>query len=335
MKTYVLACSGYSGVQGEDLILVQVDEAGKCSVMSGCRQGKNPSFCIRHKDVLYVVSEVTGKADINAYRITGEKLSDMGLEIQVPGSELCHLYAGERALYGSCYGSGDFFAVDYGLKELLWHRKPQNILDERNVTPHAHWVTEWEGQLFLADLGSDRIWRYRLQDGLPGEPLPALALPAGAGPRQSLPVHAEDAFHSLSVQELGSTLCLWKKQGEQLDCMQSVRTTAFEGENYPGTICMADKQTVLVCNRGANTIAAFSVEGEQLKLLGEWETANWPRYLMRIPDTSLFVNACNEAGKLVVFAWMGCSLEKRDEIILPGASCAAFLGLGSISSNGI
>lgn len=325
MKVYLLACSGYSERQGADLLLAQVDEEGRCSVLGGCRQGGNPSFCTRHGDFLYVLSEVAGGASISACRIVGEKILKTGREIQVPGCELCHLYAGERALYGSCYGSGDFFAVDYELKELLWHRTSQTVLEGMDITPHAHWSAEWDGQLFLADLGSDRIWRYRLQEGLPEEELPALVLPAGAGPRQLLPTG--DSRYLLSVQEPGSTLCMWKWRGEHLECAQSVRTTGFSGENYPGTICMADERTVLVCNRGANTLSAFSIDSEGLKMLGEWETANWPRYLMRIPDTSLFVNACNKAGKLVTFMWTGRSLEKRDEIALPGASCAAFWGL--------
>ena len=41
--------------------------------------------------------------------------------------------------------------------------------------------------------------------------------------------------------------------------------------------------------------------------------------------TDLIVNACNKEGTLVIFAWNGKELIRKDEIILPGASCAVYL----------
>ena len=99
------------------------------------------------------------------------------------------------------------------------------------------------------------------------------------------------------------------------------KTSRFDGTNYPGTICMADEKTVIVCNRGANTLSAFSTDGK-LRYLGEWATGSWPRHLLQIPGTDLIVNACNKEGALIIFAWNGKELIRKDEIILPGASCA-------------
>ena len=49
------------------------------------------------------------------------------------------------------------------------------------------------------------------------------------------------------------------------------------------------------------------------------------RHLLQIPGTDLIVNACNKEGALVIFAWNGKELIRKDEIILPGASCAVYL----------
>lgn len=356
MANSMLICSGYSAPEGNDILAVRVNEKGETEISGGIRQGDNPSFCLIHGDSLYSVSEREGEAFIYTRAIgrTGMRESPDGSgapetgekRMRVPGGELCHLYAGDRALYGSCYGTGDFFAVDYDLTEILWHRKPENSARmsgpadsragkdrERQASPHAHWTTERDGILYLSDLGSDRIYRYRMQDGLPGEELEALCLDNGAGPRQVLPVGGKDRI--LSVQELDGTLCLWERRTEEadampdtgdrlrMDCVQKVRTTAFEGENYPGTICMADESTVLVCNRGANTVAAFSLEDEELVFIGEWPTGKWPRYICKIPGTNLFANACNEEGVVVIFTWRGGTLQKAGGIVLHGASCAA------------
>ena len=143
-------------------------------------------------------------------------------------------------------------------------------------------------------------------------------MPTGEGPRQLLP--EKESGKLLSAQELGGTLRRWENGG----CSECVKTSRFDGTNYPGTICMADEKTVIVCNRGANTLSAFSTDGK-LRYLGEWATGNWPRHLLQIPGTDLIVNACNKEGTLVIFAWNGKELIRKDEIILPGASCAVYL----------
>lgn len=87
---------------------------------------------------------------------------------------------------------------------------------------------------------------------------------------------------------------------------------------------MADEKTVIVCNRGANTLSAFSTDGK-LRYLGEWATGNCLGTFWQIPGTDLIVNACNKEGTLVIFAWNGKELIRKDEIILPGAHPARFI----------
>lgn len=351
MGKVILACCGYSAPDGNDILTAELERDGRTAVLSGIRQGDNPSFCLEHDGFLYTVSEGKGDALIQRYRMDGGALIPTADRIRIPGGELCHLYAGQAALYASCYETGDFCAVNYGLTEMLWHRMPRpadreeaseaNAVggkEDRQAGPHAHWITEWDGILYLTDLGNDRIYRYRLKDGLPEEELSPLCLEKGAGPRQVLPFGEKDRI--LSVQELDGTLRLWQRrpavketpEGRAADaggvvaaetemvCVQKVRTTASGAENYPGTVCMADENTVLVCNRGANTVAAFTLDENGLTYTGEWETGNWPRYIKKIPGTDLVVNACNEEGVLAVFAWEGGRLERRGEIRLHGAS---------------
>lgn len=331
-QEHFVICSGYGAEGAEDIVTVRIVCGGeeqkngtdlstgdvKTEKVSGIRQGSCPSFGLVCGRAFYTVEELAGEAYLRKYELCkGGQLRDTGRRLEIPGGELCHLYAGEKALYASCYGTGDFCAVDFDLENVLWHRKPE--AGERK--PHAHWASEKDGILYLSDLGSDRVYRYRLKDGLPGEELLALELEEGAGPRQALPL--ENGL-VLTVQELDSTLRLWRAG----KCAETVRTTVFDGTNYPGTICMADEKTVLVCNRGANTVAAFRLETgreaqKHLIYSGEWPTGDWPRHLHRILGTNLFLNACNKEGALILFGWTGTELVRKGRVELPGASCAA------------
>lgn len=333
MREIRLACSGYTAEAGNDVLTVCLSREGKAKVEGGIRQGGSPSWILKKDGFLYMVSEQTERAAIGRRRVREDgSLGEEEGRIALPGGELCHLWEGETALYASCYGTGDFFAVDYGLKKILWHRKPEDVAHshcggaEDGARPHAHWASQQEDILYLSDLGRDRIYRYRMANGLPEEELNPIRLPEGAGPRQLLPL-TENLL--LSVQELDGTLRLWRYEGSDRTttpaCVQTVQATGEQGINYPGTACMADAHTVLVCNRGANTVAAFSVGEEKLNRIGEWETGNWPRHLSQVPGTNLVVNACNREGVLNVFAWEENRLQKRDEIVLSGASCAQVL----------
>lgn len=351
MEGFELICSGYGAETGNDILTVRLSPEGKAEVTGGIRQGDGPSWILEKGEFLYAVSEQSGRAAIDRFRIREDgSLSEEQGRIALPGGELCHLWAGENALYGSCYGTGDFFAVDDGLREILWHRSPQAGggveegsgaaeggsgagrpegtggagCQEEWAAPHAHWVSRQDSVLYLSDLGRDRIYRYRIGGGLPEAELEPVCLPKGAGPRQVLPLGGKLL---LSVQELDGTLRLWRDEGKQAPpiCLQTVRATSIQGTNYPGTACLAGPDTVLVCNRGANTVAAFSIRGERLTRIGEWETGNWPRHLLFVPGPDLVINACNKEGVLNVFSWDGKRLQKRDAIALCGASCALAL----------
>ena len=193
MKGITLICSGYGNEKEEDILTVRLDPKGKAQVTGGVRQQDSPSWICAKDGVLYAVSEQVGRAFIGRRSIREDgSLTEEEGRIELPGGELCHLWEGGRALYASCYGTGDFFAVDYDLKKILWHRKPEESLcsqkDADKKQSHAHWVSERDGILYFSDLGRDRIYRFRMEDGLPGEELEPIRLPEGAGPRQLLPL---------------------------------------------------------------------------------------------------------------------------------------------------
>ena len=144
--------SGYSGA-GADIRMAEVSAEGRLRGGEGLRHGENPSFCCWMDGRVYAVAELPQGASVTAYALEGDALRPLG-RMELPGRRgLCHLAAVDGVLYGSCYESGHYFALDAELSRVLWEYLPGG-------TPRAHWAQEAGGLLYLSDLGSDRVYRY-------------------------------------------------------------------------------------------------------------------------------------------------------------------------------
>ena len=297
--------SGYSGPDN-DMRIAEVTEAGRIRGTAGLRHGENPSFCCRLGARVYAVAEMPRGASVTAYALEGDVLRFLR-RMELPGRRgLCHLMAVDGALYGSCYESGHYFALDTELSRVLWEFLPDG-------TPRAHWVQDMEGMLYLADLGNDRIYRYPLQDGLPYGKPEVLCLPAGSGPRQPLALWDGDFA---VVCELDGMLRFFREDGT---CCASLPASGTPGANAPGGACrMGD--TVFVGNRGPNTVSAFRLTPEGAVRAGEWPTGNWPRHLAGL-GKELLLAACSREDAVWLYRWDGVSLVKQDALPLEQASC--------------
>ena len=101
-----LLCSGYGAETGSDLLAVKLFENTETGEVhtertGGIRQGDSPSFSLLHGGFLYTVAELVGEkpAYIYQYRLSEDGIPvPTGKKIFLPGGELCHLYAGKKAL---------------------------------------------------------------------------------------------------------------------------------------------------------------------------------------------------------------------------------------------
>lgn len=304
MEKQEIVFSGYSG-EGEDIVWVQETEQG-FERKAGTRYGKNPSFCCRLGDRLYAVAELPDGAAIVSYSLKEKNLSPMG-EILLPGKKaLCHLRTVNGVLFGSCYESGHYFAVDADLSQILWEYLPSG-------SPRAHWVQPIGDSLCLADLGNSRLYRFALSGGLPqGEP-EVISLPEGSGPRQPVPL--PDGRFAV-ICELDGKIRLFGKAG---NCVQTLSASETGLENAPGGACLAG-DVLFVGNRGPNTVSAFRLTKKGAEFAGEWQTGNWPRHLAFVGDDALFA-ACQRENAVWKYRWDGTSLEKLAEFPLHEASC--------------
>ena len=309
-KRHVLF-SGYGAEGREDIVLYEVTGDGAARRLSGVRHGRAPSFCCRGMDGrIYAVSERADGADITMYELLGETLRAVRA-MKTPGKGLCHLYAHGGVVYGSCFESGDFFAVDAALTQVLWQFHP-------GEGAYAHW-TQADGEfLWMADLGRDSVYRVHLDGWLPdGEP-ERFPQPAGSGPRQIL---ALGNGERLCVYELDDMLRTLDGEG----CVQAeTAASGVPGEtvrNFPGGACRDVSGKIYVCNRGPNTVSAWQLSESGFQQRVEWNTGDWPRHIAALAGTELVLTACTRENAVCGSLVHGRDARETFRIALPGASC--------------
>jgi len=176
---------------------------------------------------------------------------------------------------------------------------------------HAHMIQADPGGRFVlhVDLGLDRIFSWKFDEkagALTANDPPAVALPAGDGPRHT-------HFHPngkwlYSVQEEGSTVVLFDYDADRgrLAARQTVSTLppTFAGSNFCSEILVsADGRFVYVGNRLHDSIGIFAVgPAGALSYVGEeWTRGNYPRSFTFDP-TGRFLYCCNQrADNVTVF----------------------------------
>lgn len=147
--------------------------------------------------------------------------------------------------------------------------RKQNIAfeDHDNSHPHSVNISSDNKNLYIADLGHDRIWQFRLYSES-GELIPLdtpyIQLAEGAGPRHfTFSLSEEFAY---SINELNSTVSTFRRneQGE-LEHLENVSSLpeGFQGENSAADIHLHPSgKFIYVSNRGHNSIASFRVDQE-------------------------------------------------------------------------
>ncbi|NLG24899.1 MAG: lactonase family protein [Clostridiales bacterium] len=315
----LFVASGYgNGTSEHDIQLLELCRDGAMARLTGVCQGDCPSFLCLAGDTLYALSELPEHARVTAYHLdAGARTLTRLAALDAPGSALCHIAAAGSAVYGACFGSGDCFALDGGLTRLLWRRAPQA---DARTQPRAHWCAPdpWGDALYWADLGADEVRVDTLRGGLPGGGETRIPLPAGSGPRQVVPLGpghiAVVCEHDASVRLLRARDGRWAE--EQV----LTASACAEPRNYPGGAARLPDGSLLVANRGPNTIALLRRGEHAYEPAGEWEVGgDWPRHIACQGDYVLA--ACQNSGQIRSFAWDGGRLRPLGAYALPRAAC--------------
>ena len=294
---YVGCYTAETGGDGEGIVLLRRDPvAGDLTRIGVAARTPSPSFLARHPalPVLYAVNELDA-GTITAFAVERDGSLTELVTRPTGGAQPCHLAvtADGRHVLAANYSSGSVSVHPLDAAGRPGERTDLLELDghgpdpERQTGPHAHMVAPAPdgSDVLVVDLGSDRIWRCRLDAG-PGrltDLAPAAVTPPGTGPRHLR--WAPDGT-LLLAGELSAELSWYRSGPDGLARGGSVPATTVDGTDFPSELTMsADGRFVHLANRGPNTVATFAWDGDAATLVAEVPTGgDWPRHMALLSD---------------------------------------------------
>ncbi len=207
------------------------------------------------------------------------------------GVEPTHLSldAAERLVAVANYRSGSIttFPVraDGGLgqRSSRVQHEGSGVHPVRQASPHPHQVVfdPQTGHLLVPDLGLDTIFVYRVHRDGGVEEIDRIAVPAGSGPRH-LAFHP-DGGHFFLVEELVNAVTVFRRKADSFEAIQTLSTLTNVGPTTSTAseiACSDSGETVLVSNRGDDSIALFQFDArtESLRLSALVSSeGSWPK----------------------------------------------------------
>jgi 6-phosphogluconolactonase (cycloisomerase 2 family) len=333
---FVGCYTGETGGEGEGIALLRRDPGTGDLIRIGvAARTPSPSFLAQHPhlSVLYAVNELTA-GTVSAFAV-GEDASLTGLAVRsTGGADPCHLAvtADGRHLVVANYSSGSVSVHPLddagvpGERSDLLDLDGRGPVEDRQEGPHAHMVSpDPNGQgVLVVDLGSDRVWRARLDPHtgrLTAQPPLVVAAP-GTGPRHLLR-SADGAL--LLVGELAADLSWWRPAADgSLQRVGRVPASTTTAQNFPSEITSGrDGRFVYVGNRGPDTVSAFAWDGEAATLVAEVPAGGeWPRHIALLSEHLYVAN--ERSHNVTVFRIdpdTGVPTAQGDPVAEPSPTC--------------
>ncbi|MGJ8641495.1 MAG: lactonase family protein [Opitutaceae bacterium] len=314
---------------GPGILACSIDlESGALSIESKVTRARNPSYLWLNKDrsTLYAIGEVLeheGQADgcIQVYHLTDDHTQAIQLAQVISssgsGAAYCRGDQSEQFLLNVNYLAGSIHSFPIDSKgELASPCSSHQLFGSgpnkaRQEGPHPHCIVTnlQNNRAYVTDLGTDRLIAYQFEAST-GEltewETEGYRFTPNSGPRHCwFHPNGEHLFVSL---ELSSELALLKiKNGAPTTEVSTVSTTqADQRNNHPSELLItSDGKHIYVANRGADTIAAFSLEANShdLEYIGEYPCGGQtPRHIALSPDERFMIVAnqdSNEVSSLI------------------------------------
>ncbi|GLY01357.1 lactonase family protein [Actinoplanes sp. NBRC 101535] len=295
---FVGCYTGDKGGEGDGITLARRDPStGELTRLGLAARTPSPSFLARHPGhpVLYAVNELD-QGTITAFAVAPDCSLVPLVTRSTGGSDPAHLaVTGDgRHLVVANYATGSVAVFPLGADGVPGERSDLLTLSgsgpdaERQAGPHAHQVVPDpnSADVLISDLGSDRVWRSRLDpvSGRLGSPVEAVVAEPGTGPRHLTRV-ADGGL--LLAGELSGTVGWYAPAGgPTLERRGSVEASTSRGQVYPSEILIGrDGRFVYVANRGPDTVSAFAWDGAAATLIAEVPTGGvWPRHMALLGD---------------------------------------------------
>lgn len=225
-------------------------------------------------EVLYAVHE-TGDGAVSAWLPGDDGVRPLGVPRPTGGDGPCHLsvHPSGRYLLTADYGSGSISVHPIGSDGSLGEatdvvrHQGSGPDPQRQGGPHAHMIVTdpVRGHVLAADLGTDTVYRYRLDEATGRLSLDdEIRLAPGSGPRH-LVLREPYAY---VVTELASTVSVIDLTAPAVVADVATHVDDGRGPSYPSAIRFgADGRFLYVANRFVDDIAVLSVDGPDVALV--------------------------------------------------------------------
>ncbi|MFF2050750.1 lactonase family protein [Leifsonia sp. NPDC058194] len=303
----------------EGVLAARFDGA-EVSGLSVAARVRNPSWVAVSPDGtrVYAVSETGPDGGLLAFARGGDGTLRLLGEVSSGGADPAHLALHPSGAYliAGTYSGGtvSVFALNgdgsIGARTGFVQHEGRGPDDARQEAPHVHQlsVDPVSGDVVVVDLGLGETRWYALDDdgGLVLRPEATISSGA-AGPRH-LAFHP-DGRHALVLNELDSTLDVLRRDGDRFVRVSTVSTRepGATGQNLPAAVRVTDDGgTVLVTNRGDDTIAVFSFDADVSRaalVAAEPARSRAPRDLVVAPEGDRVLVACQDSDEVTIFAF--------------------------------
>jgi 6-phosphogluconolactonase len=339
--------------------------SGKLTPLGVAAETQDPSWVAIHPSgkFLYAANEAGKNSMVSAFAVDAHT-GKLKLLNQLPalGEDPCYISFDKTGKYVlvANYTSGNVVVLPIGADGKLGaataNVKDQGTLGpnkERQEGAHAHWVKDLGGEVFVADLGLDRVLAYRFDPskgslGPMPEPGPKnirpqlpVALDPGTGPRHvAISNKPNRNFISFMyvLGELDSTVTAFgtTKEGDFQGSWQKIPMLPanFSGRNDAAEIEIHPSGKFLYAsNRGHDSIVVYSIDPDwgKLKLVADVPTeGKEPRHFAIEPSGNFLLAEDQLSDKIVTFRIdqkTGALTPTGDTVEVPSPVCLTFLAV--------
>ncbi len=324
-QEYYFALGTYDSPKSEGIYVYRFNSGDGTARLTGQVKTANPSFVTFSPDrrFLFAVEE-TASPDgrggaVSAFAFNKDDGTLRLISRQRSGGDHpCHVETDKtgRWLFVSNY-SGGSLAVLPVMKDgslgtaALYRMEGSGKNPVRQKGPHVHgaFIAPGNKQLFVTDLGTDKLMIYSFDDQngklIPGNPAFITSVP-GSGPR-SLAFHPSARFTYL-LEELSGTVTAFRYRKGKLMRRQRIRTQATGDTLFAGSAAIQvspDGKFLYASNRGeVNTIAVFRIKNAtgRLRPLAYLPVkGRTPRHFSIDPTGQYLLSENQNSDEIVIF----------------------------------
>lgn len=274
----------------------------------------NPSFlCADGYGGFYALDE--GPQGLLTHFIPDGKSFYFAEQVAFEAQGSCHLCVSpEHKIYISNYDSGTLTVVSDNnghlevIQTLYFHgggpvksRQSASHIHSCRLSPNGR-------ELFAADLGSDRLYRFDIQkDGRLNKHIeqPYIQLPGGSGPRH-MDFHPNSRFMYISAELSNQIFTLCFNENGVASVVSCTSTTECKGSTILTAHLQVSEQynMLYTCVRGTDEIAWYSLgaDGSELTFCGRCSSGGrFPRYFLLDESSSQLFIANQLGGGVSIF----------------------------------